>query len=281
MIYRVFNGSSTSTDNTTKVKIRVGDWFKTEISETDDTRVNIDFDVPEFRIFNPDAQGNNEYDTYQNQGYYNYIQRAIDNATEGDTVSLGSGEYNENVVIDKRLTLRGYSTDDTIITSEIGGFGSPPLFDTSQSAILVTADNAILENLQVSGSFSEGVVISHADDVFLYNLKIIDINGFGIFIQNSEDVEFENLYVESSALDGIYVNASSERFIIRDSIITDNDGVGIEITQNAVDAYLHNVTLSNNQYGCHCSGTGVTISESTINDNGNNGIDYTVLPQQL
>ena len=44
MIYRVFNGSSTSTDNTTKVKIRVGDWFKTEISETDDTRVNIDFD---------------------------------------------------------------------------------------------------------------------------------------------------------------------------------------------------------------------------------------------
>ena len=173
VIYRVFNGSSTSTDNTTKVKIRVGDWFKTEISETDDTRVDIDFDVPEFRIFNPDAQGNNEYDTYQNQGYYNYIQRAIDNATEGDIGSLGSGEYNENVVIDKRLTLRGYSTDDTIITSETGGFGSPPLFDTSQSAILVTANNAIVENLQVSGSFSEGVVISQAEGVFIHNLKLV------------------------------------------------------------------------------------------------------------
>jgi len=261
VIYRVFNGSSTSTDNTTEVKIRVGDWFKTSTSETDENRADIDFDVPEFRITNLDTDIE-----------YNYIQRAIDNATAGDIISLGSGEYNENVVIDKRLTLRGYSTEDTIITSETGGLGSPPLFDTSQSAILITADNAIVENLQVSGSFSEGVEISYADNVFIHNLEIVDIESTGIFVNNSVDVKLVDMYVESSGGDGILVEGISSGFIITDSILINNDLSGIEIDDGAVNAYIHNVTLSNNLYGCHCLGTGVTISESTINDNGMNGI---------
>ena len=83
VIYRVFNGSSTSTDNTTKFKIRVGDWFKTAISETDETRADIDFDVPEFTVYNPDG-----LNSYKDEGYYSYIQRAIENSTDGDICLL-------------------------------------------------------------------------------------------------------------------------------------------------------------------------------------------------
>ena len=117
VIYRVFNGSSTSTDNTTKVKLRVGDWFKTEISETDDTRVDIDFDVPEFRIFNPDAQGNNEYDTYQNQGYYNYIQRAIDNRdySTGCTVHMVTEELDSGkILMQEEVPIHPYDSLKTL-----------------------------------------------------------------------------------------------------------------------------------------------------------------------
>lgn len=52
------------------------------------------------------------------------IQDAIDNfANNGDTVFVYSGTYNENVVVDKTITLQGEDRNLTIIDSGGGGCG--------------------------------------------------------------------------------------------------------------------------------------------------------------
>ena len=40
-------------------------------------------------------------------GSYATIQAAIDAASSGDTIKIAKGRYTENIVIDKRLTIRG------------------------------------------------------------------------------------------------------------------------------------------------------------------------------
>ena len=81
VIYRVYDGSSTGTDNETSVKVRIGDWFK--LSEnTIEERTVFDFNVPHFRVENTDTSTK-----------YAYVQTAIDNATAGHTIVLEAGIY--------------------------------------------------------------------------------------------------------------------------------------------------------------------------------------------
>ena len=122
--FKEYIGNSPGSENSIKVKIAHIDWTdKTELSGSDgypgfchQCTIYADFDVPMFRVYNEDAEE-----------YYYYIQPAIENETAGDTISLDSMEYNENLVIDKQLTLSGDSRDTTILTVDISGLGSPHL----------------------------------------------------------------------------------------------------------------------------------------------------------
>ena len=72
------------------------------------------------------------------------IQEAIGKATAGDTITVKNGEYQENIIIDKRLTLRGEDNQNTIIDTAGEGV-----------AITVTADsvNVFNFNLKIGSDF--------------------------------------------------------------------------------------------------------------------------------
>ena len=268
--FKEYIGNSSGSENSIKVRIAYIDWTdETELSGSDgypgfchQCTIYADFDVPMFRVYNEDAEE-----------YYYYIQPAIENATAGDTISLDSIEYNENIVIDKPLTLSGDSRDTTILTVDISGLGSPPLANSSLEGINITADDVVIENLQVS-NFSLGIRIYDADRVKISNVRIMDTNGKGIWgLVWTTDLEIIDTIVDSAGGIGIEVHDNSAGFSLRDSVITNSQG-GVTIsTTGSYGASIDNVTVADNSnYGIHISAPGSTISNSTIENNGMNGI---------
>ena len=49
---------------------------------------------------------------------YTRIQDAIDNSSDGDTIYVYSGNYDENIVIEKSITLIGENRNNTIIQGD-------------------------------------------------------------------------------------------------------------------------------------------------------------------
>ena len=70
------------------------------------------------------------------------IQSAINNATAGDLIYVYSGSYNENVIVNKSLTLEGEGADVVILTAA----------STAEHVFNVTADYVHLSGFKVIGA---------------------------------------------------------------------------------------------------------------------------------
>jgi parallel beta-helix repeat protein len=260
VIYRVFNGSSTATDNVTKVKLRVGDWFKTKTSETDETRVDIDFEVPVFRITNQDAAVE-----------YNYIQRAIDNVSVEEvcaskicTIFLSSGEYNEPIDITDEIILKGNGTS-TIINGDGG------------TAIEVSEDSVTIKNLKIINA-EKGIYVNGTEDTVITNIKfvgsdygvysedsqnlivnnaIFDVDDYGIHLEGSSSVSVMNNEFRNGTESGDYCLYQSESSNNSEANIENNkfNDCNVAWRSGSSDNTFRNNTLKDNEYGVLLSGT--------------------------
>lgn len=99
---------------------------------------------------------------------YSTIAAAITAATNGDTVLLSAGTYQENVLVDKEITLQGVNRSTVIIQPSFVGAntGGGSLGAGVSSVILVQADNVTVSTLTVDGdnpSLTSGEVYGGAD----------------------------------------------------------------------------------------------------------------------
>jgi nitrous oxidase accessory protein len=169
---------------------------------------------------------------------YPSIEWAVGNATDGDTILVASGVYEENVVVDKSLKIVGESANTTIIDG--GGYD----WDNVTKGFFVVSGNVSIENFTVRNAYH---------GIYLENCKNITIR------DNTLILNFYGISVNGTRLGTIQNN------------IATNNSFGIFL-ENSLNCLIKNNTATNN-YGGHPDlryGGGICLGASNNNTVGNN-----------
>ncbi|MFO8034074.1 MAG: right-handed parallel beta-helix repeat-containing protein [Candidatus Bipolaricaulota bacterium] len=131
------------------------------------------------------------------------IQEIIDNARQGDVICLAEGTWEENIVIEKSLTLRGQGAEHSLVHARKEG---PPVIEISSPE--GTEDvQVVLEDLSVTGGNCE--------------------QGYGILVGDSVRATITSCTISGNKT-GIYLWGSAEATIERNRIV-DNRGYGVAL----------------------------------------------------
>lgn len=222
--------------------------------------------------------------------HFDNIKDGIDGVVEGGTVFIHNGIYYENVVVDKRIDLKGEDNEKTII-------------DGMQKEDVVFVDKVqfnicslTIRNGNKKFSSTHGIEIRHTinkstiNDCIIFdsfygigiedasNIRILDCNIFdnleGIMLINASYCEVNNCRL-SNRQGGVSINMDSEYNNVIDCSITGNmtgGGCGIDIYDNNNNVIGCNI--SNGGDGLHIgfNGGNNKIENCNISDNYGRGI---------
>jgi len=147
------------------------------------------------------------------------IQNGISVATPGDTLQIAAGNFTENVVVDKPLTLQGAGVGQTNLFPSLSNpnCNSGSLCGgAASSVVLVQANDVVVRDLAVDGdnpASTSGIVVGGAD-IDARNGIIVNF-----LVGNFNNLEVGNVAVRNVFLRGIQVS----------------DGSGFNIHDNTVD----------------------------------------------
>lgn len=150
---------------------------------------------------------------------YTSIQAAIEAASPGATITIGPGSYDENLVVDKPLTLEGAGARTVVYPAVSNPICSPgSLCDGAASNIvLVEASDVTITKLTLDGAnpalrsgvvrggkeiaARNGIITDHEagtfDDLRVTHVKVADIYLRGIYASSGGSFEFANDAVEN------------------------------------------------------------------------------------
>jgi parallel beta-helix repeat protein len=212
------------------------------------------------------SRGNWLYVGGSGPGNYSVIQEAVDNASDGDTVFVYHGTYNQNpysstcVNIFKSISLIGEDKNTTIINGI-----------RKWDVVRVLTDRVNISGFTIQNC---GTGTYPGAGVHIYNpIGISDINVHDNIIENNSmgmtmyychnTCFFNNIFINNDC--GCIVDYSSNCSIHHNLFI--NNGDGIEVTdEGSIDIY-HN-EFKNNEKGVYCTQCkGVTIRSNNFIDN--------------
>ena len=157
---------------------------------------------------------------------YQFIQDAIDNASDGDTVFVYGGIYYEQVVIDKSITLMGEEKNTTVIDGEkvedvihIIGNGTTICSFTIQNAR--------------GGLFSDdaGVDIRGNNNLITDNI-IFDNHNYGIYVRalDSNNTITNNMFDDNTL--GLKLRFTSDTIVSNNTFIDNYNGIEMEFVDH-------------------------------------------------
>ncbi|NMA55357.1 MAG: hypothetical protein GX952_05430 [Firmicutes bacterium] len=185
---------------------------------------------------------------------FNTIQAAIDAAVSGSTVLVPPGIYNEQIVIDKALTLTG--PDPGLGEAIIDAAGLPAV-----PTVWIQADDVTVRRLTVRNGAGQAIVVGSDDHLGLDRVLI------------------EHNIITGHGRAGI-LTLFSAAIVIRNNIISGNatatgfGRAGIYLNPHGPCQVSNNTILANAQVGLFASesGSGLVVENNTIEQHTNSGI---------
>ena len=191
------------------------------------------------------------------------IQDLIDNATNGDIITLPAGTFNENIIINKSITLQGYHMYSTTIQG-----------DCTTDVVKITAPGVTIRNLGVhgcgyTGSIYHGIKVESADNI-IESTFVAECHR-NIFISGSGNIVRDSLICTTwDYCEGVTVGGSNNK-IYRNQIIRANTttkvGMAV-IILSAVNSDIYQNTIVNHEYGIYkFAGQNNKIYSNSIENN--------------
>ncbi len=242
--------------------------------------------------------------------YYNLIQNnrtgefsntineiiSSSNTLPGDIIEIGSGNFNESILVNKYVIIRPKLGASVIVTSlgdvltiTSGGSGSSitniTLNGGNTGIYLDNTTDILLQNLTINNPTLDGVgkSINGVHNIQIINVVVNHPGRNGINLPDPPELDLQNvliqgLIVNGAVEDGIYVNMddpASENITITDCTVTNSGHNGINLQNARGTVLITNNTINNSgvgYYGAYLNGNSTTLNftGNTVinNDNG-------------
>ncbi len=190
------------------------------------------------------------------------IQRGVDAASTGFTVNVASGSYNEDVAVNKQVTLLGAGYGSTSVSGPIGGPGATMQVTASNAVIdgfAITRDGNNTTDWNNAGLNSAGIAIQGLaiTAVEVRNCSLYG-NRTGIDINNSNGHNIHNNLIDNNRTGMIFRN-QTDNMNVQNNFITNNWTVGVLFLdasggtnsplQQALNSAFNKNNISGNWYG--------------------------------
>ena len=168
------------------------------------------------------------------------IQDSIDEATNGDTIQINSSTYEENIDINKAITITAENKENTVIIGK----------NSNEDTIIISSSNVVISNLKIKTHPSASanlpaIYLDHTDNCIIRDC-IIEDSKTGIWILSSDANTIENNIIKDNDDDGIQITTSSSGNTITSNIIQNNNLRGIYIDDGSSSNTIYKNTFINN-----------------------------------
>jgi len=213
------------------------------------------------------------------------IQEALDHCSDGDTIVVREGVYDELIVIDKSVVIMGTNTANTILTN---------INQTSGVLVRINADSCTFKGITIDGpgytTDMNGIEINSSNNVISSNMikdtkngidlgdgsnntriygNIIKNNAYGISANRAYDNNISNNEISSNEYYGIYLHLSNSYIISKNDVSDSNTGIRIKGSDNSL-VFDNFISDCNGGLYCCCGSGGNKI----YNNNFENNEDY-------